>query len=479
MARFTRSDLLAARQCPRRAWVQSNAVAEPTGSPPLPRADDRDAVREAARSRYPAGIAVPHDAPVEARLARTRELVADSAVQVVYDALFVHRDVEVRAAILGRNEAGWIVVEARSVISVGEGHELDLAAVAWLAAQCGLPVAGCRLLHFNRDYVRGDAPDPYALLAEVEVPLRDFGPALDALHAAADAPVEPDIAVGPHCRDPRPCPWNERCALPEGQWSVRQLPRSGRLLHELAELGIDDVRHIPSNQRMNPSQQHAVWSIVNDREYVGQGLRPALESVCFPIRFVDFEAAQPAVPRWRGTSPFTQLPTQWSMHIQAADGTVEHRQFLHQEDCDPRRAFVESLVAAAGTEGSIVVYSGAEAATLRGLRDRLPEHWEQLEAIVSRVVDMLPIVRDHYYHPALRGSFSMKAVLPAVCPELGYGDLRLQNGEMAARAWLRMIGPSTPAAEREELRASLLAYCARDTLAMLAVRARLLSRAGG
>lgn len=479
MASFHRSDLLAARQCARRAWLHTHGVAAPAGSPSLGRADDRDAVRAAARTRFPGGSVVPHDLSLEERVARTRELLADAATPAVYDAVFVHGGVEVRAAILLRVEAGFLVAEARSANSVGEGHELDVTAVAWVAAQAGVPVVGCRLLHFDREYVRGEELDPHALLVEVEVEPRDFTESLARLLAAGVEPEEPQLATGSHCRDPRPCPWIERCSTPEGPWSVRQLPRAGRLLHELAELGVEDVRVIPSDQRMNPSQQHAVWSIVNNAEYIGQGLRPALESVRYPIRFVDFEAAQPAVPRWPGISPFTQLPTQWSMHIQASDGTVEHREFLHTEDSDPRRAFVESLVAAAGGDGSIVVYSGYEASTLRGLRDRLPEHWEDLEAIVHRVVDLLPIVRDHYYHPALRGSFSMKALLPAVCPELDYTDLALKNGEMAARAWLRMIGPNTPPAEREELRASLFAYCARDTLAMLAVRARLLTRAGG
>ena len=436
-------------------------------------------MRLAAHARFPGGVAVPRSLPIEERLATTAAALSDRDIPAVYDALFVYAGVEVRAAVMARTAAGFVVVEARSLNSVGEEHELDVAAVAWVAAQAGVKIAGARILHFDRDYVRGAELDADALFVEWNVPLRDFSADLSMLKATAREPEEPNVAVGQHCRHPRVCPWLERCAPPAGLWSVTQLPAAGRLLHVLAELAVDDVRGIPTSVRMNPSQQHAVWSLLNNREYIGQALLPALRSVCFPIRFVDFEAAQPAVPRWPDTTPLEQIPTQWSMHVQHEGGQVEHFEFLHREDSDPRRPFVESLVAAVGGEGSIVVYGGSEAATLRRLRDRLPEFGFDLDAVVTRMVDLLPIVRDHYYHPALRGSFSMKALLPAVCPELNYDDLRLKGGEMAARAWLRMVAPATPHAERKELGAALLNYCARDTLAMLRVRERLLAGAGG
>jgi hypothetical protein len=479
MPPLNRNDLLAARQCARRAWLHGHGIAVPGGAPVLPRADDRDAVRTAARDRFPGGVRIPSPGDQAERLALTAAAMLDPAVPAVYDALFCYGGVEVRAAVLVRVADGFDIVEARGVNSVAESHELELAAVGWVAEQAGVPVRRLRLLHFDPDYVRGETLDPARMLVEVPVAHTDFSADLVALHAAIERADEPAVAPGQHCTHPRPCPWRPRCTDEVGEWSVRQLPRAGRLLQELEEMGVDDVRRIPSHLRMNPSQQHAVWSIVNGREYVGQGLLPALRSVRYPIRFVDFEAAQPAVPRWPGTSPFEQLPTQWSMHVQHADGRLEHREFLHDEDCDPRPAFVESLVAAAGNEGSIVVYSGYEAATLRTLRDRLPDHWHDLEGLVSRVVDLLPPVRDHYYHPALRGSFSIKVLLPALCPEMGWDDLEVQGGDVAARAWLRMIGADTPPAERARLRGALLAYCARDTLAMLRVRDALLARAGG
>jgi len=342
-----------------------------------------------------------------------------------------------------------------------------------------VPVVAQTLLHLDAEYVRGAALDEAALFTAVPVAPREFSAAAATLAACAAAEAEPEVAPGPQCVHPRECPFRAHCSPVTGPYSVQRLPRAGRLVAELAELGVDDVRRIPSHVRMNPSQQHAVWSLVNGREYIGQGLRPTLENVRWPLRFLDFEACQPAVPRWPETSPFQQLPTQWSMHILEADGRVTHRAFLHREDSDPREPFVRSLVEACGTEGTIVVYSSYEATTMRALRDRMPELWTDLEGLISRLFDLLPVVRDHYYHPALDGSFSIKVVLPAVCPDVGYHDLAIADGATAAQKWLRMINAGTPAAEQQKIATDLLAYCERDTWAMLRVREALLARSGG
>ncbi|MFP6686034.1 MAG: hypothetical protein VB934_15050, partial [Polyangiaceae bacterium] len=91
------------------------------------------------------------------------------------------------------------------------------------------------------------------------------------------------------------------------------------------------------------------------------------------------------------------------------------------------------------------------------------------DAIRSRIVDLLPVLRDHVYHPGFRGSFSLKAVLPALVPELDYSDLDIASGMVASKELEQMLLGSAPASatEVQALRESLLAYCERDTLALV------------
>ena len=84
-------------------------------------------------------------------------------------------------------------------------------------------------------------------------------------------------------------------------------------------------------------------------------------------------------------------------------------------------------------------------------------------------VDLLKIVRSHYYHRDFHGSFSIKSVLPALAPEFGYEDLEIRDGQLASVAFLESIRSDAKPGRREQLRSDLLAYCERDTEAMLRV----------
>jgi hypothetical protein len=100
--------------------------------------------------------------------------------------------------------------------------------------------------------------------------------------------------------------------------------------------------------------------------------------------------------------------------------------------------------------------------------------------VQSRIVDLLPVVRDHVYHPAFGGSFSLKAVLPALVPHLSYEGLAIAEGTAASAALDRLLfgGDAVSAEERASLERALLAYCALDTLAMVRLLARLREWAG-
>jgi hypothetical protein len=69
----------------------------------------------------------------------------------------------------------------------------------------------------------------------------------------------------------------------------------------------------------------------------------------------------------------------------------------------------------------------------------------------------------------MMGSWSIKAVLPTIEPDLDYGSLEVQNGDMAQQSYLEAIDPDTPAECREAIRRSLLEYCGRDTQGLASI----------
>jgi predicted RecB family nuclease len=177
--------------------------------------------------------------------------------------------------------------------------------------------------------------------------------------------------------------------------------------------------------------------------------------------------------------PYQAVPFQWSNHIESADGAVRHEEYLHTDATDPREPFARTLLVSLGHAGSICVYTGYEQNILTALADALPHLRDALLALIPRLWDLHAVVRAHYCHPGFGGSYSIKAVLPALIPALAYDDLEIRDGTMASLQYARTIETAIDLTEREQLRASLLKYCERDTRAMLEVRRALRARARG
>ena len=216
--------------------------------------------------------------------------------------------------------------------------------------------------------------------------------------------------------------------------------------------------------------------MIASSEYVDAGLYDALIDIKFPAHFLDFETIMPAIPRYPGTRPYQTIPFQWSDHILHSNEGSDHKEFLCDEDIDPRKNFTQSLLEVLGSKGTIFIYTTYDQRILRELAEQLPQFADRLNALNGRFVDLCALIKNGYYHPAFHGSYSLKSVLPALVPEMNYQNLAIQEGGMASIEYLRMIDPKTPAADKKAIRENLLAYCGQDTLAMVEIREALLKK---
>ena len=169
--------------------------------------------------------------------------------------------------------------------------------------------------------------------------------------------------------------------------------------------------------------------------------------------------------------PYDHIVFQFSVHMQREPGAKpEHYEFLAVNRDDTRREFITSLSAVLGQSGTVIVYNQSfELARLNDLASWLPEFAEPITQIQSRVFDLLPVIRNHVYHPAFAGSYSLKAVLPALVPDMTYEGMTVADGVDAGLAWESLVRGGLDQAERERTRKALLDYCGQDTLALLRV----------
>ena len=160
---------------------------------------------------------------------------------------------------------------------------------------------------------------------------------------------------------------------------------------------------------------------------------------------MDFETIGPAVPKYNGSRPYQQLVFQYSLHVQeTSTSEIEHRDYLADPSQDPKIGFIEQLIEDCGTSGDIIVYNiGFERGKLNDLIDVFPEYSNELRRIVNRLKDlMIPFQQKWYYTPEMRGSYSIKYVLPALVPELSYNDLDIKEGGAASIGIRRMERPN-------------------------------------
>lgn len=245
------------------------------------------------------------------------------------------------------------------------------------------------------------------------------------------------------------------------------LPRLGERLDEWIAKGYRDVREVPEAEVTGETRLRIWRATLANRAEIGSGLRDALRAIPFPRYYLDFETIDFAVPIWAGTQPRQAIPFQWSIHVETEPGVVEHLEFLDVGGEFPVVPLAQRLIAALGTSGAIVSYSAYEAQCIQTLARLVPSLAAPLQALLPRMVDLLPLFRGDYYHPSMKGSWSLKMILPAVVPGLRYDRLgEVADGEAAQRAYVEAIDPATSILRKAQIARSLLDYCRFDTHAM-------------
>jgi len=372
----------------------------------------------------------------------------------------------------------WRMVEVKSSTSVKDYHRDDVAVQAYVAQSAGVQLASIALAHIDSSWVYPGDEDYKGLLKENDLTAEAFARTEEVKGWIALAqsivaePSEPVVATGDHCHTPFECGFYGYCSRdePKPEYPVYWLPRfPAAKARELAEQGVDDIRTVPDDLLNDRQQRVKDHTLANTVFFDAAGAAADLAAHELPAYFLDFETIQFAVPIWKGTRPYQQITFQFSLHTLDASGQLEQTAFLDLSGNNPSEPFAHALIAACGEQGPVFVYNaGFEKARISELAERYPHLSEPLLAINPRVVDLLPIARERYYHPSQQGSWSIKKVLPAVVPELRYDALDgVQDGGMAMGAFLEGIHPDTSAARKAQIEQQLLAYCKLDTYAMV------------
>ena len=365
------------------------------------------------------------------------------------------------------------MIEVKASNSRKPEHLPDAAVQVHVLRGSGLQVERAEVMHLNPECRYPDLSNLFVredVTALVEGALIGVRDELAAQQRMLEGPL-PDVRIGEHCSRPYECPFIERCwpKLPDHHVSNLYRIERKRAL-ELEADGYATIYDLPSDLELSVIHARQVKAVQTGRMVVERTLSKALAQFTSPLAFLDFETVSLAIPRWPGCRPWQQVPVQFSVHLEDRGRGLAHHQWIADGPEDPRPALAKALVAACAGARKVVAYHASfERECIKQLREAVPRWARELERIEKRLVDLLPTIRSHVYHPDFGGGFSIKKTLPALVPGLSYADLKVQDGEVATVELQRLMleGDGTPPAERAALREALLRYCERDTWAMV------------
>jgi predicted RecB family nuclease len=480
--RLSKSKFVAGCQCLKRLYLQVHEpelAADPDAAAGAVIEQGRE-VGILARQLFPGGVEVCSDGRLDEAIRATRELTANREVPAIFEGTFEHGGVIVRVDILHRRRDGrWRLIEVKSSTDVKEHHVGDVAIQHRVVTRSGVDLAASCLAHVSRDYVYEGGPIDASrffkirnLTRQVENLQPELTVQLRSEFRVLASPEAPNIPAGRHCSNPFTCEFFDHCNPPIPDDHILRLPRiHASTVAKLVALGVQSIHDIPENYPLTGRLRRACASVQMGEPWYSPEIGKELRKLKYPLYFADFETVNPALPRFSGMRPYDPIPFQWSMHVQREPGaTPEHFEFLATDKSDPRPAFVSALCDFLGERGSIVVYHQQfEMQRLSDLAMWLPEFSGRIKKIQRRLWDLLRIIRDHVYHPAFGGSYSLKSVLPALVPSMTYDGLTVADGQGAGIAWESLVRGVLDRDARDRITKALLDYCGQDTLGMMAL----------
>jgi hypothetical protein len=350
----------------------------------------------------------------------------------------------------------------------------------------GLPIHKAHLVYINREYVRkGDLDlDQLFLIEDVTRQAREKQTFVQKKIAKLKKMLAgdmPEIDIGDHCNDPYACDFQGHCWGHVPEYSVFDVSGRFAARWDLYRQGIVHFKDIPQ-EKLSAKQRIEVESFLEQKVVIDKkALKEFLDSLWHPLYFLDFETFMPAIPLFDGTRPFQQIPFQYSLHyLTSPRGKLLHREYLAEPNADPRRPLIEKLIREIPEDACLLAFNAAfEKNRLKDLSEWFPIYKKRIEKIIKNIKDLQsPFRNRHLYSWEMKGSASMKAVLPAFFPDMSYDNLEIQDGGMAMEAYADYCA-TKDLQEREKLRQSMLAYCRQDTLGMVKILEKLFKSVAG
>lgn len=494
---LSKSALQIHKQCSKRLWLSVHNTEAASKDEMAELLMTRGtAFGEAIRECFPGGHLIQSknisDAIRETKILFD-EFSAGKPRVTLFEAAFAYGDVVIIADVLiPCPDGGWCLLEIKSSVlklddAPKQHYVFDVATQAWVLDKCGLRVSRIELGHANNDYRLPNNHSPEGILRRLDVTsqARSLANSIEEVVKSAivsiNQPTEPEQSTGVHCNKPNKCSFIKHCSgailyneenIKIPVWHLAGEP-TARLVSDLMAQGFRDLAQVPEDKLNKPMHKIMRSIALGGAPYIDDRLRSHLRHQPFPRYFLDYETNNSPLPLWIGTHPGEIIPFQFSLHKwKSLDGPIEHFSYLGDTIDDPRLELARSLAMALEEPGPVFAWNGksTEGPITMDLALAFPEFRVVLERVANSCRELDPVIqfRDWFYHPAMAGSWGLKAISRALFVESPYKKLRISNGVHAMREYERFL-KLAEGEERNKIREALLEYCNTDTEIMIKI----------
>lgn len=409
------------------------------------------------------------------KIAQTNKFIAEGA-KTICEASFLYDDLFCQVDILHINEVGeYEIYEVKASSHIQKYHLQDISFQTYILKKLGFSVTKSFLVLLNKSYVRNGELNLKELF-KLNL-ITDFEPVEDTIDKIRNMKNLDSFKPCDECKN---CPFKIRCFSSLPNENVYNL--AGVRSNELYNNGIitydEYIEYNKINKKTGVIVKKALEQIEYERNAKGtkvlkNELGLFLDSLVYPLYFLDFETIEETIPQYDGIKCGYIRIVQFSLHIKdTPTSKMRHEEYLLTEKYDNREEVAKLLIKYLNKKGSIIVYSASyERNKIISLRDDLPHLANELENIITRIIDLeKPFDNRIVYKKEMKGYSSIKVVLPAMCKEMeeAYKKLPLvHNGADAITYYKKMI--KSTGDKKEYIRKALLDYCCLDTLAMVEI----------
>ncbi|WP_412985621.1 DUF2779 domain-containing protein [Pontimicrobium sp. IMCC45349] len=479
MHQLTKTDFIQYLNCPESLWLLKNKPNEyPKGEFSLfleKLIKEGYEVEEYAKLLFPNGVDLPENSTPEF----TQQQLNSSSNLFFQPSFSTSKGVFARIDVLEKlpNDT-YHIYEIKSASSIKKGKLEDACFQKYVLQECGYNVSKVSIIHLNKDYVKQGAINANELLevAEVTEQINNiYSTVVNDINAASNF-INKETINENQCSSRYKTRTNHCDSfkyfnkdIPE--FSIYEIARiSAKKIGQLVDNNQLGILDIPQDFELSVIQQAQVESVRKELVLVNEpSIQKTLNSLKYPLHFVDYETYPTAVPKLDNMGPHNHLVFQVSIHSMQENGELTHFEWLGSKLEQPV-GMLKKMQNFTGLTGTFISWNAPfEISRNKDMLVWIPQFTDYLNYMNNHMFDLMNIFKTDYVDFKFHGSTSIKKVLPVLCPQFSYSDLEVQDGTMALDTWGRMVSDPNFKEDIEQTRKNLLAYCKLDTLAMVEI----------